>query len=78
MRYSLYFVGLCCGLVGFGLGYHEGKGAATNRAAPSVAVDCFDQNGKPVQDFAAQFGGVTTACAPGQIAKPRASNPPSH
>jgi hypothetical protein len=67
-------IGLVLGGAG---GWYAGHRAADKgwerRTITGVAVDCYDSNGNPVHDrfdgFAAKYGGVTTACGPGQTAR---------
>lgn len=59
--------------LGYAAGIRHGKRVAdedwSRRTITGVAVDCYDDKGVKYDDFAAKFGGVTTACAPGQTAK---------
>ena len=71
-------------VIGFALGrYTSEKPTAISNAATgtrgttvkAVAVDCYDAKGNLMPDQFAQFGGVTTSCAPGQTA--RVHQPPA-
>jgi len=60
--------------VGYGVGFYHGKRVAdedwSRRTITGVSVDCYESNGKLVEDiWGKRFGAVTLACAPGQIAK---------
>jgi hypothetical protein len=54
---------------GFGHGKHIADEDWSRRTITGVAVDCYDDRGGKIADDFAKFGGVTTACAPGQTAK---------
>jgi hypothetical protein len=61
-------------LVGFMIGRGTSDKCAAVKATPTalqgVAVDCYDASGNLVPNpFFEKFGGVQTACAPGQTAK---------
>src|SRR5437660_6278966 len=67
-------------VIGFALGRYtsdkpttlsnsNGNPAPASTTVRAVAVDCYDAKGNLVPDQFAQFGGVTTGCAPGQTAR---------
>lgn len=56
--------------VGFGIA----KWSESKPVQPkTIAVDCYDKAGNILPDEFAKFGGVQTACAPGQTTKLRAT-----
>ena len=59
--------------LGFVAGFAVGRATNNQPEVRVVAVDCYDSMGNRVEGFAEKYGGVTTSCAPGQIAKARAT-----
>jgi len=66
-------------VIGFALGRNTGvkptaisndaTGTTGTTLLKAVGVDCYDAKGDLLPNPFAQFGGVTTACAPGQTAR---------
>jgi hypothetical protein len=50
----------------------------TQQQLYAVGVDCYDKGGNLIHTMAEKYGGVTTACAPGQFARLKQPNPPAH
>jgi hypothetical protein len=64
---------LICSILALGVGFWLGRFTAPKAAPVSLngaAVDCYDANGKLIEDaWFKKFGGLQLSCAPGQTAK---------